>query len=246
MNFDYNTIYNEYSNDDLLEILKNKQHYQHTAVAAAEDILAKRGISKEQLEIRLNPFAENQADELEFNSAGKSHSGQMTDLLNDEELLGHSAEEKKWHRYLLVVLAIDIFRQLYGSLSIVIEYFEYVQSDSGFVIIQLIYYVFNATVFYLIYKKAKAGWYILMCLSAYSAIVRIYFLFRWLFTDGSFNSGIFQLMITLITSMAALFILWKPPILKLFNTTKHLRSNLFAFSCLLALLYVIYHFNSAG
>jgi len=152
MNLNFIEEFKNYSNLELLKIIKNPTHYQQAAVDAAQTILSTRTISNEEVQ------------KVDDDLATTREQGTRNDKGIFKSVFRASSDEatSKWLKFLWLALAVQYAKTLYGFLPSVIYFlrckfcpFDYVWAFSFLNILYM------PVVFFLLARKSKSGWVLL-------------------------------------------------------------------------------------
>lgn len=217
--------YKNYSNTELLKILKKKEDYQVPAIEAAEAILKERIVTSDEIAEVENYFLDMEIKENDSIAKQNKYSDSIHDLLQPLINPGEKTEISKWLNIVLLVLFIQYIFSMYETIPF-FYHADYTDLDFGFIIFGLsIIYV--PVIFYLLFKRKKWGWILLFadCIITIGfKIQEIFFFLKfsgWL--DGNIISIVFPLMIKVLF---ALF-LWRQETADFFKVSLEIKKKTF-------------------
>jgi uncharacterized protein YqgQ len=238
MEFDYYNLYAAYSNLELLKIVRQPQHYQEAAVAAAAQLLQERGITEEDQQQVDEYFQSAQLKKEQKTAKVQAYKGQVADFL--EPVLQPQAEinPQKWVNIFLVVLAIQYLWTFFSNARNLVSYFDFDEYGSV-ALIWIISILYIPVIFYLVYKKKRWGWILLFADRLLSFIVVLNEL-PWLFDKRiAYRIDSSYLLGKLLVSGAFVFFLWKPVIANYFGATRITKRDTLIITLGLALLFIV-------
>lgn len=237
MNFDFHDKYKDYSNLDLLKILRRPSEYQIAAVDAAKHILNKRNISQEDIEQvdayfnEIDTIAKLKTDII------NAYKDKANDFL--EPILNPSADVKpvKWLNILLVFIGLDYIWTFYNS----IKAFFLFSNCSGCtfditMVLTLVSLIYVPVVFYLLYKRKRWGWILLFADNLFTFIARLsqsYIFFKYQeFHRGDTSTFILSILI----KAAFVFFLCRVSISNFFSVTHKTKKDTVIVTTVIAVL----------
>ena len=162
MNFNFHEQFKDYSNIDLLKIVRQPANYQVTAVTVAEEILNTRQVSAEEISVvdqYLLDIENSEKDKKEKINALKS---KVTDFL--EPVLEPSAKTEpiKWLNILLLLTGIYYAWTFYNAVRGLIRFLKCTFCEFDIAIIfGLLTAIYVPFMFYFLLKRRRWGWILL-------------------------------------------------------------------------------------
>jgi hypothetical protein len=240
MNFDFYQLYTDYSNTELLKIIKQPTAYQPAAVAVAKQILSERQVTTEEIE-----FVEQHFHDIDNTTkAKKEKSGAIKNKVTDffEPVLHprESVEPSKWVNILLFIIAIQYAWSFFGTVKSLIGFLKcsYCSIDiiffTGFL---TLFYV--PVIFFLLFKRRRWGWILLFADNLFSLISRASE--SWLFFKyQSIHQGdVSSFLLPILIKAAFVSFLWREPIADHFGITKETKTKTALITAVATLLFIL-------
>ncbi|MBO9203508.1 MULTISPECIES: hypothetical protein [Niastella] len=226
MDFDFSQQYKDYSNVDLLKIVRQAENYQATAVAAAQDILRDRKISDEEMSAvdqYLQDLDNAEKDKKEKMDALKN---KVTDFLEPVIHPSEKVEPGKWVNILLLVIAVQYVWMLYKTVWALIRFFQCrlctFDVSVIFLLLTLMYIPF---IFFLLFKKRRWGWILLFADNVFALISGLgqsYIFFKY---QSIHNGNTISFLLPLLIRAAFVAFLWRDPIASHFGAMQETKKN---------------------
>lgn len=220
MNLDFYRLYKDYTNTDLLKIVKRPADYQPAAVEVATQILKERQITPEEIQFVDQYFQDIESSKRAKKEKLDSLRNKATDFLEPVLHPNEKVEPNKWVNILLLVISIQYAWTLFTSIKGLINFFQctYCTLDiTYFAAILTLLYV--PLIFFLLFKKRRWGWILLFADNLFSLISRAsqsYIFFKYQsIHQGDTTSFLLPIMIKL----AFVFFLWRDTISSYFGVT---------------------------
>ena len=126
MNFDFHDKYKDYSNIDLLKIVRRPTEYQVAAVDAATQILSTREVTQSDFEMVEIFFNETNTETKRKTEKINSYKEKTADFF--ESVLNPTTEIKpeKWLNILLLVIGLQYLWTLYVNIVDLVKLIKYV------------------------------------------------------------------------------------------------------------------------
>jgi hypothetical protein len=220
MDFNFHQQYKDYSNIDLLKIVRQPANYQLAAVAAAEDLLRERQVSSEEISAVDQYFLDMENSEKDKKEKVSALKNKVTDLLEPVLQPGEEVKPNKWLNVLLVTIAFQYAWTLFSTAAGLIPFFQCTYCSFDFTILfSLLTLIYVPIIFYLLFKRKRWGWILLFADNLFVSISKIsqsYIFFKYQSVHHG-NTTSFLLPI-LIRAAFATF-LWRGSIANHFGVT---------------------------
>jgi hypothetical protein len=183
MDFDFHQQFKDYSNIDLLKIVRLPANYQPAAVKAAEDILSERQISADEISV-----ADQYIQDIENSEKNKKEKidvlkHRVTDFLEPVINPSEKVEPDKWVNILLLVIGIQYAWTIFKTVKVLIDYFQctYCTFDIA-IVISLWSLIYIPVIFFLLLKRRRWGWILLFADNLFvliSSVSQSYIFFKY-------------------------------------------------------------------
>ena len=213
MNFDFYQLYKDYSNTELLRIVKQPTEYQPAAVVVATQILNERQVTVEEMLL-----VDQQLHDIDAGAKAKKEKidalkDQATDILEPFLHPGENVEPSKWINILLLVIAIQYAWGLFGTVRRLFRFLQcnYCKLDISFSA-ELLTLLYVPLVFFLVFKRRRWGWILLFADNLFALIATLsesYIFFKY---QRIYNSDITSFVLPILIKAAFAFFLWRDPI----------------------------------
>jgi len=261
MNFNFHDTYKDYSNVDLLKIVRKPTEYQVAAVEAATQILHAREITQSDLE-QVNIYF-HETDTETKRKTGKINSYKEKAAGLFEPVLNPTAEVKpqKWLNILLLAIGLQYLWALYINISDFVKFIKYVidckaygfdnktatvsywacfsSQFNPFIFFQILTLIYVPIIFYLLFKRKRWGWILLFADNLFGLIATVsqsYIFFKYQqYHHGGTVSFFTQI---LIKGLFALF-LWRTYISDFFNVSKETKKKTAIATTIITLLLIL-------
>ena len=226
MNFDFYQLYKDYSNTELLKIVKRPTEYQPTAVAAATQILNERQVTTEEIQ-----FVDQHLHDIDNSTKTKKEKidalkGKATDFFEPVLYPSEKVEPNKWLNILLFVIAIQYAWSLFGTVRRLISFLQcgYCSLDFTF-FAELLTLFYVPLIFFLLFKRRRWGWILLFADNLFSLISRIsqsYIFFKY---QSIHHGDTTSFLLPILIKSAFVFFLWRDPIAYHFGISKETKKK---------------------
>lgn len=261
MNFDFHDKYKDYSNIDLLKILRRRTEYQVAAVDTATQILSSREVTQSDLEqvdkyfYEINTVSKRKIDKI------NSYKDKTADFF--EPVLNPTTEVKpeKWLNILLLVIGLQYLWTLYINISDFVKFIKYVIicKSYGFesntttvsywtcfsnqfnplIFFQILTLIYVPIIFYLLFKKKRWGWILLFADNLFgliSTLSQSYIFFKY----EQYHHGDTILFFTQILIKGLfVFFLWRNYISEFFSVSKETKKKTAIVTTIITLLLIL-------
>lgn len=239
MNFNFKDKFKDYSNFELLKIIKQPNKFQAEAVDAAAHLLESRTVSAEDMQ-ELNGYFENiETKEQEKAAKINAYKDKANDFL--EPIIKPSKDLKvnKWLNLFLVLLLLQYAWSLYQSITTIVAYIACTSCEPDLSILFVYASIFYIPlIIYLLYKRRTWGWILIFAETLISLIFgcsNIYFYFKYpYFTTDTLGFLLFNLFIR----AGFVFFLWQFPVTALFRVRRKTKKDTLLVTIVLAILYL--------
>jgi len=243
MNFDFHEQFKDYSNIDLLKIVRQPANYQVTAITAAEDILSTRQVSEEEISVvdqYLLDIENSEKDKKEKINALKS---KVTDFLEPVLEPSEKTEPNKWVNIMLLILGILYVWTLFNTARSLIRFLQcsYCEFNIG-IIFGLLPAIYTPFIFYLLIKRRRWGWILLFAENLYvliSGICNAYFFFKY---QGYYHGVTASYLLPLLIRATFAIFLWRDYIVNYFGVTYETKKSTALYTTGATLLFVLVMF----
>lgn len=239
MNFKFHDQYKDYSNIELLKIVRRPNDYQTAAVDAATLILKEREISQTDIQQIDTYFGELDTKAKLKTDKINSYKDKATDFL--EPVLNPSADVKpaKWLNIFLVFIALDYLWTFYNSIKAFALFSNcYGCTFDITMALSLVSLVYVPVVFYLLYKRKRWGWILLFADNLFTFIARLsqsYLFFKFQEIHRGDTSAF---IISILIKAAFVFFLWRVTISDFFGVTHKTKKDTAIAATVIAVFFV--------
>jgi hypothetical protein len=237
MTFNFPDQYKDYSNIELLKIVRQPNEYQTEAVEAATTILKEREISETDLKQVDTYFNEIEAKAKIKSDKLNSYKEKAADFLQPIIKPGPEVKPAKWLNILLLFIALEYAWTFYNS----IKRFIYFSRCDGCtfditMVLTLVTLMYVPVIFFLLFKKSRWGWILLFADNLFVLISRLfqsYLIIKYLANNyGDTATFIFSILI----KAAFVFFLWRLPISDFFGVTDNSKKDTAIITTVIAIL----------
>ncbi len=226
MDFDFYQQYKDYTNIDLLKIVRQPESYQSAAVVAAEDILRGRQVSEEEIlfvDQYFQDIANSEKDKKEKIDALKD---KVTDFLEPLHRPNKNVEPGKWLNILLLVIAIQYAQVLFNTARRLISFFQCNNCSFDITIIAGVFtLMYVPFIFFLLFKRRRWGWILLFADNLFvliSGVSQSYIFFKY----QSIHQGVtISFIIPILIRIAFMTFLWRDSITVHFGVTDAIKKK---------------------
>ena len=238
MNFNFHDQYKDYSNIELLKIVRQPNEYQTNAVEAATSILKKREISETDIQQVDTYFNEIEAKAKLKSDKLNSYKEKAADFLQPIIKPGSEVKPAKWLNILLLFIGLEYAWTFYNS----IKRFVYFSRCDGCtfdvtMVLTIVTLMYIPVIFILLFKKNRWGWILLFADNLFILISRLfqsYIFFKYqAYHYGDTGTFIFSILI----KAAFVFFLWRLPISDLFGVTDNSKKDTAVVTSVIAILF---------
>jgi hypothetical protein len=213
MNFDYYQQYKEYSNIELLKIVKSPGDYQPTAIAVATQILSERQVTTEEIQ-----FVDQYFHDLDNSTKAKKEKidalkNKATDFLQPVLHPREKVEPNNWANLLLFVIGIQYTWSLFNTARRLISFLQcdYCRLDITF-LAELVTLLYVPLIFFLLFKRKRWGWILLFAdnlFSFISSVSQLYLFFKY---QSIHHGDTTSFLLPILIKATFVFFLWRDPI----------------------------------
>ncbi len=221
MKFDFYNQYKDYSNSDLLKIIKRPNDYQTEAVDAATQIVKDRQVSEMEISEVEKYYTDIDKTGQFKKEKISSYKEKATDFFEPILQPGTEVKPGKWINILLLVIGLQYLWSFYNTVTYFIAFLQCNNCHFDFsVFFQFISLVYVPVVFFLLVKQKRWGWILLFADNLFGLVSRIsrsYIFFKYHeFYHGDTSSFLIQILLKALF----VFFLWKPSVSDFFGVTK--------------------------
>ena len=240
MNFDFHEQFNNYSNIDLLKIVRQPANYQPAAVTVAQEILHTRQVTEEELAAVDQYFlgVDNSAkDKQEIINTVKN---KLTSFLEPVLQPGVKAGSYKWINLLYVVILLQYAWTFLVSAGFLVRYLgcNYCKF-SRINAIDLLDLLEIGVIFYLLFNRRRWGWILLFADNLFALISRIsqsYIFFNYQSIHGGSTASF---LVPIFIRAAFVAFLWRESIAGHFGVPPETKKKTAFITIIGTLLYVL-------
>ena len=261
MNFDFHDKYKDYSNIDLLKIVRRPTEYQVAAVDAATQILSTREVTQSDFEMVEIFFNETNTETKRKTEKINSYKEKTADFF--ESVLNPTTEIKpeKWLNILLLVIGLQYLWTLYVNIVDLVKLIKYVIDCKSYgfentmetvsywtcfsnqfnplIFFQILTLIYVPIIFYLLFKRKRLGWILLFADNLFgliSTVSQSYIFFKYQqYHHGNTLSFLTQI---LIKGLFMVF-LWRNHISDFFNVTKKTKKKTAIITTIVTIIFII-------
>lgn len=261
MNFDFHDKYKDYSNIDLLKIVRRPSEYQVAAVDAATQILSAREVTQSDLEQVDNYFDEIHTETKRKTDKINSYKEKTADFF--EPVLKPTGEVKpeKWLNILLLIIGLQYLWTLYLNISDLVRFAKYVIECKSYgfdnntetvsywtcftsqfdplIFFQLLTLIYVPIIFYLLFKRKRWGWILLFADTLFgliSSVSQSYLFFKY----QQYHQGdTFSFLTLIIIKGLFVFFLWRNYISDFFNVTNETKKKIAIVTTIVTVLFIL-------
>lgn len=225
MEFNFYDRYQDYSNIELLKIIKQPAAYQTAAVEAAQEILKSREVNSEEIQMVEQYFEDIESAEKDKIERKNIQKEKVTDFFEPVIYPSETVEPNKWVNILLFLIGIQYVWVIYNSIKRLYYYYQgeyYLGYSLGMEIINLLYIPF---LFFLLFKRHRWGWILLFTGQLFAFISGIsdsYFFFQF---QEYYQWDIVSFLLPIVINIAFVFFLWREPIASHFGISKETKKK---------------------
>lgn len=261
MNFDFHDKFKDYSNIELLKIVRQPTEYQVAAVDAATKTLSARDVTQSDLEQvekyfdEINTETKRKTDKINF------YKEKTTDFF--EPVLNPTAEVKpeKWLNILLLVIGLQYLWTLYINISDLIRFLKYVIDCKSYgfdsntetvsywtcfssrfnplIFFQILTFIYVPIIFYFLFKRKRWGWILLFADTLFgliSIVSQSYIFFKY---QQYHHGDTFSFFTQIIIKGLFVFFLWRNYISDFFNVTKEVKKKTAIITTIVTVLFIL-------
>lgn len=226
MEFDFYKQYKGYSNIDLLKIIKRPEAYQVEAVAMAKKILNERMVSPEEIE-----YVEKYYDAIEDNVKNKKekidfYKRKAADFFEPVLHPSEKVEPAKWVNIFLLVIALQYAWSLFKQIKWLVNFSKCVYCEFDFTFfLEILNLIYIPLIFFLIYKRKRWGWILLVADNLFSLIIHLsqsFLFFEYRFIHGT---SISEFLWPIFIKAIFVFFLWRNSVATYFNISKETKKK---------------------
>jgi hypothetical protein len=220
MNFDFYQLYRDYSNTDLLKIVKRPGDYQTSAIAAATQILNERQVTSEEIQFIDNYFHDIESSTRIKKEKVEAIKTKAADFFEPVLHPSEKVEPNKWVNILLLLIAIQYAWTLFETGKRLIYFFQcdYCTLDIIF-FAELLTLLYVPLIFFLLFKRRRWGWILLFAdnlFSLISSVSQSYIFFKY---QSIHHGDTTSFLLPIIIKTAFVFFLWRDTISNYFSVT---------------------------
>lgn len=213
MNIDFYQLYKDYSNLELLKIVKRPTEYQPAAVAIATQILNERQVTTEEIQLVDQHFHDIDNTTKAKKEKIDALKGKATDFFEPVLHPSENVEPNKWVNILLFVIAIQYAWSLFGTVRRLISFLPCDNCSFGITFFaEFLTLLYVPLIFFLLFKRRRWGWILLFADNLFSLILRVsqsYLFFKY---QSIHHGDTTSFLLPIFIKAAFVFFLWRDPI----------------------------------
>lgn len=220
MNFDFYQQYKDYSNIDLLKIIKRPDDYQPAAVTVATQLLSERQVTSEEVHLIDKYFQEIDNSAKDKSEKIDKVKTKVSDFLEPVLQPSKKVEPDKWINILLLVIALQYLWSLFQIAKHVISFLQCDFCSIDITLIAaLLTSIYVPLIFYLLFKRRRWGWILLFADNLFSVVSRVsqsYLFFKY---QSIHHGDITSFLLPILVKTAFVFFLWRDSIANHFRVS---------------------------
>lgn len=235
MQFNFSEQYQNFSNIQLLKIVKQPFEYQPEAVEAAKLILKERNVTREEITYIEQYFRNMEIADAARRGKALEYKKRIGDFFDPVIRPRQAVEPSKWVNILLFIIALQYAWWLYQNIRRFILFLKCRECEiDGFFIVPYLNLIYIPVIFLLLIKRRKWGWILLFSDNLFSLIMSAVALYP-LIIYGFLGIPFFY---QVAAKLAILFFLWRPAITEYFGVTKNAKRDTVLIVCLAGVLFI--------
>lgn len=238
MPFNFHDQFKDYSNVELLKIVRQPNEYQTDAVDAATSILKDREISENDILQVDTYFNEIEAKAKQKSDKINSYKEKAADFLQPIIKPGPEVKPAKWLNILLLFIALEYAWRFYNSIKTFVSFNRcYDCTFDIAMVLTIVSLIYVPVIFFLLYKKNRWGWILLFADNLFTLISRIfqsYIFFKYQEYHGG-DTGTFVILILIKAAFA--YFLWRAPISDFFGVTNNAKKDTAIITTVITILF---------
>ena len=261
MNFDFFDKYKDYSNIDLLKIVRRPSEYQVAAVDAATQILSEREVTQSDIDQVDIHFDEIDTETKRKTDKINSYKEKTADFFQPVLKPTSEVKPEKWLNILLLVIGLQYLWTLYINVSDLLRFVKFVIDCKSYgfdnstetvsywtcfsnrfdplVFFQIVTLIYVPIIFYLLFKRKRWGWILLFADTLFgliSLISQSYIFFKYQqYHQGDTVSFFTQIIIKGLF----VFFLWRNNISNFFNVTMEIKRKTAIVTMIVTVLFIL-------
>jgi hypothetical protein len=226
MDFDFHQQFKDYSNIDLLKIVRQPANFQPAAVKAAEDILSDRQISQEEISAADQHILDIENSEKNKKEKIDELKHKVADFLEPVIRPNEKVEPDKWVNILLLVIGLQYAWTIFKTVKGLIAYFKCTYCSFDIIIaISLISLIYIPVIFYLLLKRRRWGWIILFAENLFIVISSVYQSYTFFKYQYIHNGDTTSYLVQILIRAAFVSFLWRNSITEHFGVSKETKKK---------------------
>jgi len=239
MNIDFYQLYKDYTNTELLKIVKRPAEYQPAAVAVATQILNERQVTTDEIQ-----FVDQYFLDIDNNTKVKKEKidtlkGRATDFFEPVLHPSEKVEPNKWVNILLFVIAIQYAWSLFGTARRLIGFLQCDDCSLDITFFaEFLTLIYVPLIFFLLFKRRRWGWILLFADNLFSLILRVsqsYIFFKY---QSIHHGDTTSFLLPILIKAAFIFFLWLDPIANHFGIAQETKKETALITIIGTLLFI--------
>jgi hypothetical protein len=226
MNIDFYQQYKNFSNTELLIIVKRPTNYQALAVAAAAQLLSERQVTDEEIQVVEQHFQDIAKSAKANREKMDALKGMATDFLEPVLHPTEKVEPRKWVNILLLAISIQYAWSLFYTGKHLIRFLrcDNCVFDIAY-FAELLTLIYIPIIFFLLFKRRRWGWILLFADNLFSLISRVsqsYIFFKY---QRIHHGSTTAFLMPIFIKASFVFFLWRDPIANHFGITQRTKKK---------------------
>jgi hypothetical protein len=226
MTFNFLDQYKDYSNIELLKIVRQPNEYQTEAVEAATTILKEREIAETDLQQVDTYFNEIEVKAKIKSDKLNSYKEKATDFLQPIIKPGPEVKPAKWLNILLLFIALQYLWMFYNSVKRFVSFSKCNSCTFDITMtLTLVTLIYVPVIFFLLFKKSRWGWILLFADNLFTFISQLFQSYIFFEYPEFRSDGISAFLLPILIKAVFIFFLWRVPISDFFGVTKNAKKD---------------------
>jgi hypothetical protein len=238
MTFNFHDQYKDYSNIELLKIVRQPNEYQTEAVDAATSILKERSISETDIQQVDTYFEEIEAKAKQKSEKLNSYKEKAADFLQPIVKPGPEVKPAKWLNILLLFIGLDYVWMFYNSIKRIVSISRCRNCTFDItIVLTIVTLIYVPVIFFLLFKKRRWGWILLFADNLFTFIANLFQSYIFFEYPEFRRDGISAFLLPILIKAVFVFFLWRVPISDFFGVTHKAKKDTAIVTIVIAVLF---------
>jgi hypothetical protein len=238
MTFNFHDQYKDYSNIELLKIVRQPNEYQTDAVEAATSILKERTISETDIQQADTYFEEIEAKAKQKSEKLNSYKEKAADFLQPIIKPGPEVKPAKWLNILLLFIGLDYLWMFYNSIKRIVSISRCRSCTFDItIVLTIVTLIYVPVIFFLLFKKKRWGWILLFADNLFTFIANLFQSYIFFEYPEFRRDGISAFLLPILIKAVFIFFLWRVPISDFFEVTHKAKKDTAIVTIVIAILF---------